>query len=558
VNSHFSLSSAYPVVLNGSVGTPDEPPHTLAPGRVGGTAVTFFALAATAPIAVLINVVPAGYALGGGPLVPLAFVALGVVLLLFSAGYAAMAHRAPFAGAMYTYVTRGLGRPSGVGAAWVALAAYHAVQLGLYGVAGAAAAPLLASWFDLTVPWWAAAAVCWAIVALAGTIRVEIGSGLIALLVLAEVAVAAGFTAANLTKPAGRIGLDSIVPADPAAIDRPALGLLLAVGMLAFVGFETAGTYAEESMRPRRDPGRAGYATVAVIAFLLAAASWSMSVAAGPDRVAAVAGTRGSELLFDLAAARLAPWAVTLGRLMLVTGLLAAMLALHHAICRYLFALGREQVLPGRLGRTARRTQAPRAASLAQSLLAGALLAAGYLAGVDSPAALARGLSVAGGLAILVVLLATSVAALLHLNQVPNGEGTWSRFVAPGLSTVALGSLAYLVWRNLPALLGVPEGSFWHWIVPAAVGGVAVLGVLHAVALRAARPVIYAGIGQGGVPVVVTPQLPAPRKPREPGAHRPERVRPLSPAVAREGDARSAGFLPDGEPWADEPREPPS
>jgi hypothetical protein len=118
------------------------------------------------------------------------------------------------------------------------------------------------------------------------------------------------------------------------------------------------------------------------------------------------------------------------------------------------------------------------------------------------------------------------VAALLHLNQVPNGEGAWSRFVAPTLSTVALGSLAYLVWDNLPALLGAPVDSAWRWIVPAAVGGVALLGVLHAVTLRSARPVIYAGIGQGGIPVVVTPQVPNPRKAREPGAHRPERVRP--------------------------------
>ena len=39
---------------------------TLAQGRLGAAAVTFFALAATAPIVVLITVVPAAYATGGG------------------------------------------------------------------------------------------------------------------------------------------------------------------------------------------------------------------------------------------------------------------------------------------------------------------------------------------------------------------------------------------------------------------------------------------------------------------------------------------------------------
>jgi amino acid transporter len=523
VISHGQLARSGSVRLNGRVGKPSS--TALATGRVGAAAIVFFALAATAPIAVLFNVVPAAYALGGGSTVPLAFVVLGVVLLFFSAGYAAMAHRAPFAGAMYSYVARGLGRPAGAGAAWVALAAYHAVQLGLYGVAGAAAAPLLQAWFDLTVPWWGVAGVCWALVALCGPIRIEIGSGLIALLVLGEAAVAAGFTAANVIKPSSAgFPSGSIVP-DLSAIDRPALGLLLAVGVLAFIGFETTGTYAEESMRPRREPGHATYTTVAVVAFLLAAASWSLAVAAGPDRIAAMAGARGTETVFDLAAARLTPWAVTLGRLMLLTGLFAAMLALHHALNRYLYALGRERILPAALGRTSPRTGAPRTASIVQSLVAGVLLGAAYLVGVGEPASLARGLSVAGGLGILLLLLATSVATLLHLNQVPGNEGAWARFVAPILSTVALGSLAWLVGRNLPALLVVPEGSAWRWIVPGAVAGVAVLGALHALVLRRLRPVIYAGLGQGGIPVVVTPKIPSQRRSREPGAHRPERIK---------------------------------
>ncbi|MET0423116.1 MAG: APC family permease, partial [Actinoplanes sp.] len=480
------------------------------------------------------TVVPAAYARGGGPLVPLTFVAVGIVLVLFAAGYSAMNNRAPFAGAMYTYVTRGLGRLGGVGAAWVAVVSYHALQLGLYGLAGMATAPLLRSWFDIGAPWWAAAAGCWVVVTLCGIVRVEIVSGLLALLVLAEGAVIAGYTAANLIEPAGDgfVGA-TIVPADPAAIDRPALGLLLAVGMLAVIGFETSGTYAEETIRPRREAGHATYATVVVFVVLLAGAAWSLSVAAGPERIGPLAGTRGSEIVFDLAAARLAPWAVTLGRVMLVTGLLAAMLALHQAIARYLFALGRERVLPAALARTSRRTAAPRTASLVQSLVAGLAIAAAYLAGVESPVALAQRVAIGGGLGILLVLLATSLAALLHLNRVPNGEGAWGRFFAPILSTVALGALAYLVFRNLPDLLGVPPGDRWHWLVPAGLGGVLVLGLLHGLAIRWIRPVAYAGIGQNGFPVVVTPTVPLPREPgdpgeagdsRSPGAHRPERV----------------------------------
>jgi amino acid transporter len=506
------------------VGTNGAPSQTLAPGRVGAAAVTFFALAATAPIAVLISVVPAAYARGGGALVPLTFVAVAIVLLLFSAGYAAMAHRAPYAGAMYAYVSRGLGRPGGVAAAWVALVSYHALQLGLYGAAGLAAAPLARSWFHVDAQWWMVAAACWLVVALAGTVRIEVVSGVLALLVLGEVAVTAGFAVANVIKPAaGGYQVDSILPTHT-AIDRPVLGLLLAVGMLAFIGFETTGTYAEETMRPRRQAGQATYATVAVFAGLLAFASWSVIAAAGRGQVAGRARARGSELVFDLAAARLAPWAVTLGRIVLLAGLFAAMLALHNAIARYLYALGRERVLPAALARTAGRTHAPRNASLTQTVVAGIALGAGYLV-VDRPEVLAQRLAVSGGLGILVVLLATALAALLHLNRVPNGEGTWGRFLAPILSTVALGTLAYVAFWHLPDLLGVPPDSSLVWLVPVVLAALGGAGIAHGVALRSARPVVYAGIGQGGTPVVVTPtSTPQVPRQREPGRHRPERV----------------------------------
>jgi amino acid transporter len=202
------------------------------------------------------------------------------------------------------------------------------------------------------------------------------------------------------------------------------------------------------------------------------------------------------------------------------------MVALQATISRYFYALGREQIFPRVLGRASRRTSAPRAASLTQTVLTGAALGAAVLGGVDAPGVLARRLSALGGLGILVLLLATSLAALLHLNRVPNAkaEGLGARFIAPVLSTVSLGLLGYLGFRNLPALLDIRPSDNLIWIVPGALAAVALIGLLHAAMLRATRPTIYAGIGHGGAPVVVTPNIPRPRKPRDPGAHRPERV----------------------------------
>ncbi len=514
--------------------------HGLAAGRVGAASIAFLGVAAAAPIVTLVTVVPAMFASGAGPLVPWVFAGAGPALLLLCSGLASMSRRFPSTGAAYSLVARGLGRPAGLAVAWLAVAGYHAIQFGLYALAGVAAAPLLSSFLGLTLPWWVVAAACWAIVAICGTMRIEVAAGLIGLFAVAQAAVLTGLAAANVLQPyGGRVTTASMTVADPAVLDRPALGLLLAVAVLAFAGFESTAAYAEEGFQPRRSAGFGAHGAVLLLTLLLAGLTWSMLVAAGPERAAAVAGASGPEMLFALAAERLAPWAVTLGRFMLLAGVVAAILALHQVIARQLFALGRERVLPGVLGLARGRTAAPRSASIAQSLIAGATLTGAYLAGADPGPGTARWLIVGGALSILVLLLLVSVAALLHLNRVPGREGAWGRFVAPVLSTVALGSLAVPAFGDLPALLAMPAGYPLVRAVPAALAGCVLLAVAHALLLRRFAPVRYAGIGLAGFVVVVKPPPftphaepeapPAIPRQRDPGAHRPERVSQRSP-----------------------------
>ena len=239
------------------MGPRDRPSsYPLGHGRLGASALVFFALSAAAPLAVIIAVIPAAYA-GGISVVPLVLAGIGVIVALFSVGYVAMARRAPIAGALYCFVARGLGRPVGVGAAWVALISYNALQISLYGLVGAAAAPLLANWYGLTTEWWVVAAACWAIVALCGVLRVEITTGLLGLAMLGTIALTAGFAVADVLDPAGgRITWDTADPTRFAGLDRPALGLLMAVGALAVIGFETTAVYGEEARRPGRTIAR--------------------------------------------------------------------------------------------------------------------------------------------------------------------------------------------------------------------------------------------------------------------------------------------------------------
>ena len=174
-----------------------------------------------------------------------------------------------------------------MGAAGLSLLSYNTIQIGLYGAAGAAAAPLLESWFGISAQWWMVAAGCWAVVAICGLLRVEVVGGLLAVVVLAGTAVIIGFAAANLLEPGGsRLVRDTLVPTGFAGLDRPELALLLVTAAFAFVGVETTAAYGEETRRPRRAITRATAAVGALPALLYAGSAWALSVAAGAGRVA--------------------------------------------------------------------------------------------------------------------------------------------------------------------------------------------------------------------------------------------------------------------------------
>src|SRR5690606_7629679 len=130
-------------------------------------------------------------------------------------GYTAMARHITNAGAMYALVSHGLGRPAGVGAAWIAAAGYSVLQLSLYGLLGLQAASLLDQWTGASVPWWAAALAAWGLITLLGIGAVDLNATVLAALLVVEIAVVLLFSGSNFAHPAG--GSISFAALDPAA-----------------------------------------------------------------------------------------------------------------------------------------------------------------------------------------------------------------------------------------------------------------------------------------------------------------------------------------------------
>lgn len=481
----------------------------LAADRLGVPAVVFFVMSAATPLTVVAGVITLAFAITGLLALPLAFLLIGALLALFGVGYVAMSRHIANAGAFYAYISQGIGRPVGVGAAWVALLAYNLLQVGLYGVIGGAAAPLLELWLGLSLPWWVIALVAWLIVGILGLQQVDINGRVLAVLLCAEVAVILVFSLASLANPAD--GAVSFATLDPSGLFAAGIGALLALGVLGFVGFEAATVFSEETKHPRRTVPIAMYTAIGIIALVYALASWAMSVAVGPDEIATVAGEEEVDLIFNLAASHLGGVFADIGYGLFLTSLLAAMIAFHNITARYAFALGRERVLPAVFGRTSARSGSPKVGSLVQSAIGVAVILGYAIAGWDPLVQLFFWGGTSGGLGVLTLITLTAVAVLWFFFRDARGENLWRRAVAPVLALLGLLVVLGLALAHFDVLLGVPADHPLRWGVPTGYLVVALLGIGWGMLLRRTRPQVYAGIGLGARAVTSGVTISAPR-----------------------------------------------
>src|SRR3954454_13730225 len=166
---------------------PDLVDRALAKNRLGVPSVVFFGVAGAAPLTVIIGAISTIYAIIGSTAVPIAYVAVAGILSLFTVGFVAMSRHIVNSGAFYSYISHGLGRVIGVGAAFVALPAYSVMQIGLFGLFGFVASGILAS-FGVHATWFVSAIVAWSIIAVLGLLWVDLSGKVLSVLLIAEIA----------------------------------------------------------------------------------------------------------------------------------------------------------------------------------------------------------------------------------------------------------------------------------------------------------------------------------------------------------------------------------
>jgi amino acid transporter len=473
--------------------------------------LVFFIVAASAPLTAVAGGQAATYLVTGNRGVAFFFIPLGIVLGLFAVGYAAMSRHVANAGAFYAYVARGLGKVQGVGAAFIALIAYNSMQIGIYGLFGVALGAFMSDKLHITAEWYVWCLVGGAIIGVLGVLQIDLNARVLAVLLCLEIVVVALFDFAILADP-GPQGLTTLGFHPNIALDS-AVGATLTFCVASFVGFESAAIYSEECRDPKRTVARATFIAVGAIAVFYALSAWLLGVAAGPDTmvnpdklVAAGFATGGgpdpTTVLFITGGDRLGAFWGDSASLLFATSLFAALLSFHNAVARYTFALGRERVLPTVFSKVHPRTGAPYISSLTQTALALTVVIVFAIAGADPVLKLFTWLTNLGALGVLLLMAATSFAVAGYFRRHPEPElSSWSSSIAPILAGVLLLAILILGVLNFNVLItsatNAPTDTMTI-VLPLILFGGGIAGLLVGARLKATKPDVYAGIGEGG------------------------------------------------------------
>jgi amino acid transporter len=352
-------------------------------GSLGVAIIVFFVLSAASPLSVLAGGFPIGMMLGNGAGTPALLIVTLIVLLCFAAGYTRMASHITHAGGFYALISRGLGGLAGGAAGMLAMVAYNVLQAGMYGLFGAIVAGSLAEVFGIQVPWWLCSAAALGLIACLGYRNIDLSVRVLSITVIAEYVAMIILDVAILSSGGAHgINLDSFTPTHVTS-GNPSIGLLFCFA--AFIGFEATTLYGEEAKDAKRTIPVATYLSVLLIGGFYTLSLWVMVVGAGADDLVTTLQNLQdpTTFLYAMSDQYVGAGLTNTIRFLFVASMFAGLLSFHNAAARYFFAIGRDGLLPEKLGTTHKKHQSPHLGSGLQSLIAASILAVFAFAGAD-------------------------------------------------------------------------------------------------------------------------------------------------------------------------------
>jgi amino acid transporter len=447
---------------------------------IGMWQIVFFVIAAAAPLTGMLGIIPVAIRLGNGAGVPGAFVAAGLILLVFSVGYAAMSRHVVNAGAFYAYLAQGLSPAFGVGGALVAVVSYTAMQVGVYALFGFFAVIIV----NPLLPWWGYSAAAVALVQFLGMRKLDLSGWVLGLFISLEMGILLALSVSIVLHGGGPQGFNAR-PFAPGEVLSGHPGIALMFALASFVGFEATAIYGEESRNPTRTVPLATYASVSIIMVFFAFSTWAIISAYGVDHVVAAAVKDPGNFWFAQSDRYLGRVGTGIMRALLLSSIFACVLAFHNTITRYLFALGREGLLWRFLCGIHPRFLSPYKASYAQTVCAALGLLLAVWSGADPLTVVFSWTSAFATIGIVGLQFMVSAAVIVFFWRNGLDKRVWNTVVAPVLGMAGLGYALYLLIVNLPALSGSEDGLVrsFPWVMLA----VMVVGVGLGTARRGSR-----------------------------------------------------------------------
>ncbi len=356
--------------------TSSAPTHSLHHNALGLPAILFVCIAAIAPAASMLFNVPV-MASQAGAATPLAFLLSAIGVLLLGVPVVYFARRLSSAGGFATWVRHGLGSHAAFQVGWLMLGAYALFEAALQAtVGGSLDLTLSALGFHAPGGWVSYALVLTLIVGVLSYFDVTSSVWVMAPFAVAEV-LALFVLDAVITLKGGATGHDLLHTFTPAGATVKGaapggllgIGLAMVLGILAFVGFETGAVYGEEARQPRRTIPLAMFSLLVFLAILYIWTAYSATSGVGWQQAGTVLGNVNTapQQYITLAGTFVGSWLGSALVVFVLTSNFASSFAMHQAMVRYLYALGRDGLVPRLFGRTHSRWHSPFLATIAQS-----------------------------------------------------------------------------------------------------------------------------------------------------------------------------------------------